>query len=63
MLATPLDAENLDAEKRYASYRQEVRKYLKQALSYNDSESPKLEDIKQKFLMQSRLWSQLPETH
>ncbi len=56
MLAT-----HLSAEKRYASYRAEVQKYVKNALPYPDASKICLSDIDNKALTQVRLWNGLLE--
>jgi len=56
MLAT-----HIDAEARYRAYRQEVRKYVKNALPYGDANAIILSDIEQRALVESRLWNSLPE--
>ncbi len=56
MLAT-----HFDTEARYRAYRQEVRKYVKNALPFNEAKSIILSDIEQKALIQARLWNAIPE--
>lgn len=55
MLATHLNAEN-----RYREYRAEVFKYVKNALTYSDSQYINLMDIDMRALTQARLWDRIP---
>ncbi len=56
MLAT-----HLNAEEKYEAYRDEVRKYVKNALPYSESKNINLSGINIKALQQSRLWALIPE--
>lgn len=56
MLAT-----HIDAETRYRAYRNEVRRYVKNALPYGDANAIILSDIEQRALIQARLWNAIPE--
>lgn len=53
-------ASQLDAERRYSSYRAEVFRQVKSVLNYPDSQHITLADISTKALIQSRVWGDIP---
>jgi len=56
-----MQATHLSAERKYKEYRAEVFKYVKEALSYSDSDDIHLKDIDFSALCQARLWEKIPE--